>query len=74
MFISSYSTIEKNTKTMITFTSLTLSDYEKEVMLKMNRINGLFNEIKLDIIRNRKYDINDIMMKIGLTENPKTLW
>jgi len=71
MFISSYSTIEKNTKTMITFTSLTLSDYEKEVMLKMNRINGLFNEIKLDIIRNRKYDINDIMMKIGLTENPK---
>ncbi len=69
ILLSTYKIIQKNTEALSYISSMTLSNFEREVMIKMNRFNLLFSEISRDIVRTKYYDINYILDKLSKTEN-----
>jgi len=71
IFYITYNNFKQNTLSVAEFSSLIISSFENEVILKMNRFNELFDEIKKDIYKVDKYDLNYIIDRIGKTENIK---
>lgn len=69
IFLSTYKTIKSNTEALSYLSMVTLSNFEREVMIKMNRFNLIFSDIARQITRTKRYNIEYILDQLSKTEN-----